>query len=123
MRNKSKLMVALLVILVSSFLSLQAGAYGLFTATPPESGQCSQCHTDWPGATHSFHTAAFSCGSCHVDELPVAVSSCASCHPAGGLLTAHSPLEGPGDMAYCGYCHAGVDNERYNIGEIKALFK
>nr|MEE4267353.1 hypothetical protein [Candidatus Krumholzibacteria bacterium] len=122
MRNKPKLMVALLVILVSSFLSLQVGAYGLFQATPPESGQCSQCHSDWPGATHTIHTG-FGCASCHVEELPVAVSSCATCHPAANLLTAHSPLEGPGDLAYCGYCHAGTGTEHFNMGEIKALFK
>lgn len=123
MRFKSTLMVALLILLAVSFFSLQVGAYGLFTAEPPESANCSQCHSDWPGTTHSVHTAAFDCGLCHTDDLPVAVNSCASCHDAADLLLLHSPLEGPGDQRYCGYCHAGTGTDERSLGNLKALYQ
>jgi hypothetical protein len=113
-----------LLIGVSILWNLQVGAYDVFTADPPASSNCSQCHTDWPGATHDFHSGAFSCDNCHNPfGTPVATSSCSACHPAGGVLELHSPLEGPGDQAYCGYCHAGVNAEERNWGEVKSLFR
>jgi hypothetical protein len=122
MRTRRTIFTTLLILSIGLLWSMQAGAYGLFTADPPESGNCSQCHTDWPGATHTVHMG-FDCGLCHVDEMPVPVSSCSGCHPAAGLLEAHSPLEGPGDMFYCGYCHDGVGNESRSWGELKDLFE
>ena len=124
MRIKRMIMAVLCVVAVSILWSLQVGAYGVFTADPPESSNCSQCHTDWPGDTHTVHQA-FSCDNCHIPfGTPVAPSSCAGCHDgATALLNLHSPLEGPGDQAYCGYCHAGVGAENLNWGETKALFR
>ena len=122
MRVKRTILGLFCVLTVSLLWSLQAGAYNVFTADPPESSNCSQCHTDWPGTTHSVHQA-FECSNCHISGEPVAPSSCAGCHGgAVAILTLHSPLEGPGDMNYCGYCHEGVGVERRNWGEIKALF-
>jgi hypothetical protein len=116
-------MIGVAVLAATSILwTLQVGAYGVFTADPPESSNCSQCHTDWPGATHNIHQA-FECNNCHIPfGSPVEPSACSACHVAADILTLHSPLEGPGDMAYCGYCHAGVDSESRNWGEVKALF-
>lgn len=123
MRIKLTFKITLLVLVLGTLWSLQAGAYNLFTAEPPEASNCSQCHSDWPGATHSVHTAAFDCGVCHTDDLPVPVNACAGCHPAADLLTLHSPLEGPGDMNYCGYCHAGTDTYEGTLDHLKALYR
>ncbi len=122
MRIKRTLLATLLIVTACTFWSLQAGAYGVFTADPTDSGKCSQCHTDWPGATHTVHTA-FSCSLCHSGSDPVAPSSCLTCHDGADLLNLHSPLAGPGDAAYCGYCHAGVNTEDHSWGEMKALFR
>lgn len=123
MRIRRMIPVLLLVLAVSLLWNLQVGAYGIFTAEPPESGNCSQCHTDWPGATHTMHQA-FDCDSCHIPfGSPVASSACAGCHDGeDAILELHSPFEGPADMAYCGYCHEGVSAESRNWGEVKALF-
>ena len=121
MRTKLTLTTMLLVLAIGALWSVQVGAYGVFTADPPEASNCSQCHTDWPGATHTVHQA-FDCSACHAND-PVQTNSCAGCHDAGDLLDLHSPLEGLGDMAYCGYCHAGVGTEKRNLGEMKALFQ
>jgi hypothetical protein len=122
MRIKPTLKIAVLVLLTVSFYSLQAGAYNLFSADPPESANCSQCHTDWPGATHTVHQA-FACSLCHTDDLPVAVNACSGCHVAENMLELHSPLEGPGDLNYCGYCHEGTDTDWRSLGDLKALFR
>jgi hypothetical protein len=121
---KRTILAVVCVLAVSILWNLQVGAYGLFTADPPESSRCSQCHTDWPGATHTDHQS-FSCSTCHGDfSNPVASSSCSGCHNgAAALLDLHAPLEGPGDQSYCGYCHLGVDAESRNWGEVKSLFR
>jgi len=123
MRIKRMLVAVVLLLAVTVLWNLQVGAYDVFTADPPPSSNCSQCHTDWPGATHTDHQA-FDCDSCHMRfGSPVEPSSCAGCHDgAESLLNLHSPFEGPGDMAYCGYCHDGVSSESRNWGEVKALF-
>ena len=123
MRITRTLLALLCVLAVSVLWNLQVGAYGVFTADPPESSNCTQCHTDWPGATHTVHQA-FSCNNCHIPfGTPVAPSACTGCHDgATAILTLHSPLEGPGDQSYCGYCHAGVGAESRNWGGVKALF-
>jgi hypothetical protein len=113
---------ALLILSIGIFWGLQAGAYGLFTADPPESGNCSQCHSDWPGDAHTVHMS-FDCGLCHVDDAPVPVSSCNGCHDPAELLDLHSPLEGPGDQFFCGYCHEGVTAEAHDWSELKQLFE
>ena len=124
MRIRRTVIAVVSLLAISILWNPQVGAYGVFTAEPPESSNCSQCHTDWPGATYTVHQD-FSCNNCHIPfGTPVAPSSCASCHGgAETLLNLHSPLEGPGDQRYCGYCHAGVDNESQNWGEVKALYK
>jgi len=124
MRIKRTILGLLCVLTVAILWNLQVGAYGVFTADPPESSNCSQCHTDWPGATHSFHQS-FACDNCHPDFItPVVSSSCTGCHNgASSILNLHSSLEGPGDMRYCGYCHEGVGAESRNWGEVKALFR
>lgn len=122
MRSRRTLTITLLILAVGVFWSLQAGAYGLFTADPAEAGNCSQCHTDWPGDTHTVHMS-FSCDNCHVDDAPVPVSSCSGCHPAGALLELHAPLVGPGDGQQCGVCHEGVANEAQSWSELKELFE
>lgn len=115
-------MIGVVVLVISMLWNLQVGAYSVFKADPPESSNCSQCHSDWPGATHTVHQA-FDCSSCHIPfGSPVETSTCSVCHNAADLLTLHSPLEGPGDQSYCGYCHAGVSSETRNWGEVKALF-
>lgn len=111
------------VLTVCLLWTVQVGAYSLFTSDPPESANCSQCHSDWPGSTHSVHTALFDCNACHAASDPVAVVTCLTCHNAGDLMSTHSPVPGPGDMAYCGYCHAGVNSESRRLGEVKALFQ
>jgi len=122
MRIKLTLKIVLLVLAIGTFWSIQAGAYGLFTAEPAESGQCSQCHLDWPGETHSVHTS-FSCSLCHVDEEPVPSNACSGCHTASEVLELHSPLVGPGDQKYCGYCHQGTANDVRTLDQIKALYQ
>jgi len=115
-------LASLLVLTVVALFGLQAGAYTLFTADPPESGRCTQCHDDWPGATHTFHQT-FACSNCHINDDPVAPTACLNCHELVDIFDLHSPLEGPGDMNYCGYCHEGVSNETHSWGEMKALFE
>jgi hypothetical protein len=122
MRIKQTILATILVLTICTFWSLQVGAYGLFTADPPASGQCSQCHTDFPGATHDVHTAAFNCSACHSFPNPVQTSTCIVCHDGSDTLNLHGGLQGPGDEYYCGYCHAGVDTETQSWGELKALF-
>jgi len=122
MRIKQMLPAILLVLTICTFWSLQVGAYSLFTADPPESSRCTQCHTDWPGATHDFHQGETSCSTCHSFPDPVQPMACLNCHDSGDVFDAHSPLEGPGDTNYCGYCHGGVGAETQSWGELKALF-
>lgn len=124
MRIKRTFLGLLCVLAVSFLWNLQVDAYDVFTATPPESANCSQCHTDWPGATHTFHRT-FSCDNCHIPfGTPVESNACSGCHDGeAAILTLHSPLEGPGDQSYCGYCHESVGAESHNWGEIKALFR
>ncbi len=124
MKFKRTMIGVVVLVAISILWNLEVGAYGVFTADPPESSNCSQCHSDWPGATHTVHQGLFDCSSCHIPfGSPVETSSCAGCHDAAGLLTQHSQLEGPGDLAYCGYCHSGVSSETRNWGEVKALFR
>ena len=124
MKFKQTMIGVVVIVAISVLWNLEVGAYGVFTADPVESGNCTQCHTDWPGATHDFHKDAFDCNSCHIPfGTPVAPSACAVCHDATELLTLHSPLEGPGDQAYCGNCHTGVNSDTRNWGEVKALFR
>lgn len=122
MRVKRTFLATLLVLTVCIFWSLQVGAYGLFTADPPASGQCTQCHTDWPGATHTLHQGLTGCATCHSFPDPVRPLACLNCHDGTATLNLHGGLQGPGDEYYCGYCHAGVDTERQSWGELKALF-
>ena len=123
MKFKRTMVGVVVLVAISMLWNLQVGAYGVFKADPPESSNCSQCHSDWPGATHTFHSDAFNCNNCHIPfNTPVETSACAVCHDAADLLTLHSPLEGPGDQAYCGYCHEGVSSETRRWGEVKALF-
>lgn len=123
--NFKRTMVGVVCLVAISVLwNLEVGAYGVFTADPTDSGKCSQCHTDWPGAAHDFHKDTFSCNDCHIPfGTPVAPSACAVCHDSTDLPTLHSAFEGPGDEAYCGYCHEGVNAETRNWGEVKALFR
>ena len=122
MRTKQTLLATLLVLTVCTFWSLQVGAYGVFHADPVDSGKCSQCHDDWPGATHTTHQS-FSCNLCHSGSDPVETSSCLTCHDGSDTMDLHTSFEGPGDAAYCGYCHAGVHTEDHSWGEMKALFR
>ena len=123
MRIKRTILALMCVLAVSILWNLQVGAYELFTAEPPESSNCSQCHTDWPGDTHTAHQD-FSCDNCHIPfGTPVATNSCTGCHDgATAIQNLHSGFEGPGDQAYCGYCHEGVAAESRNWGGVKALF-
>ena len=123
MQIKRMMIAVVLLVAVTILWNRQVVAYNVFLADPPESSNCSQCHSDWPGATHTFHQA-FACGSCHIPfGSPVETNTCSGCHNgAESLLTLHSPLEGPGDQAYCGYCHEGVGAESRNWGEVKVLF-
>ncbi len=124
MKFKRTMIGVLVLVAISIMWNVEAGAYGVFLADPVDSSNCSQCHTDWPGATHDFHSGAFSCGSCHIPfGTPVETSACAACHDAAPLLVLHSQLVGPGDMSYCGYCHDGVNAEPRKWGEVKALFQ
>lgn len=122
MNIKRTILSLLVVVTISLLWAFQVGAYSLFTSDPPDAGRCSQCHTDWPGATHTVHTA-FSCSNCHIDDDPVAPSACSGCHPAADVLTAHGGVEAPGDARYCGYCHAGVSAENRTLDELKALYQ
>lgn len=122
MRNKRMSVMITVIVAIGLLWIVQAGAYGLFTATPPEAGRCSQCHTDWPGATHTVHTA-FDCSACHADDAPVMVNACTACHGgAGGILDGHAEIEAP-NGEYCGYCHEGVGVESRTLTEVKGIFE
>jgi hypothetical protein len=119
MRIRRLIVVACLILTIGLLWSLQAGAYQLFSA---DNGRCSQCHTDWPGTTHSLHTG-FDCSACHFESDPVAVNSCTACHGgAEGILGAHADTEAP-NGEYCGYCHVGVGVENWSMTDLKELFK
>lgn len=117
MNTKRTILILMAVAAVSLFGALQASGYVLFTEVE---GNCSQCHTTWPGAEHTIHTG-FSCALCHTDEEPVPVNACATCHDPSDLLALHGPFEAPNNQ-YCGLCHEGVAAEDHSYSEIKALF-
>lgn len=122
MKIMQTLLAVLLVLAICTIGSTKVGAYSTFLADPPASGHCSQCHDDWPGATHTFHQG-FSCTNCHSGSDPVAPSSCSGCHGgASAIQNLHSSFEAPGDGNYCGFCHEGVNAETHSWGEVKALF-
>ncbi|RKZ12091.1 hypothetical protein DRQ50_12495 [bacterium] len=122
MKFKRLVLPAALVILVVSFWSFQAGAYNLFTV---EDGSCSQCHTDWPGTDHSFHSGAFDCSTCHdgsVGDNPVVTARCTACHSSEDLFNLHGGMLTPISDEYCGYCHPGVATERQSLTELRSVF-
>jgi len=113
--------VAILVVAVAMFWGLQADAYNVFTAVD---GNCSQCHTDWPGATHSVHSGAFACSTCHdgsPGDNPVLTTVCTACHDVDGLFQLHGGTEAPSGE-YCGDCHPGVGAEHHTWTELKNIF-
>ena len=120
MRIKRLVVIATLIVTVGLFWSLQAGAYQLFTA---DDGNCSQCHTTWPGeGEHSLHTG-FGCSICHFESDPVPSSSCSMCH--GGaevILQVHAGVQAPYGE-YCGYCHDAVGVECRSWTELKNIFE
>ena len=125
MKLKRMIPLTILVMTIVLAWSFQAGAYGVFESAPPEAGNCSQCHTDFPGATHSVHTAAFGCSECHVGSPganPVLVSACAACHDAGDLFMLHGGIETPSGE-YCGFCHENVGAEHHTFTELKNIFE
>ena len=123
MNLKRMIPIAILVFSITMVWSLQVGAYGLYSADPPASGNCSQCHS-FPGANHDFHTgASISCAACHGDfSAPVVTSNCAACHGAGEILDDHAGVQAP-NGEYCGYCHDGVGTESRSFTELKNIFE
>jgi hypothetical protein len=107
------LMVAATVLL----FAMQAGAYEFFLGD----NNCNQCHTDWPGDTHTFHRNAYACSVCHAED-PIPSSTCSGCHDANDLLTLHGPLV-DGEGYQCGYCHEGVGVELKTWSEMKHDFR
>ena len=121
MKIKRLLAISPLILLIVLFWALQANAYFLFSADPPEAGRCSQCHS-FPGAQHDFHQGFVSCSACHGDfSSPVESSACASCHGAATILDLHAGVEAP-NGEYCGYCHEGVGVEHRSWTELKNIF-
>jgi len=117
--RKSRILVSvLLVVAIGLFWSIQAGAYYLFSGE----NNCDQCHTDFPGDTHTFHIdAGISCASCHEVE-PIPSSACSACHLVDDLLVLHAPLED--QMGYqCSDCHESTGAESRSLTDLKKLFE
>jgi hypothetical protein len=122
MTLKRLIAVTPLLLAVALLWAFQANAYFLVTSSPPDAGNCNQCHS-FPGANHDFHTGAgIACSACHGDfSGPVETSACSSCHGAQSILDAHAGVEAP-NGEYCGYCHEGVGTESHSWTELKNIF-
>lgn len=119
MTTKRTILILMAATALVLFGALQASGYVLFDVDVE--GDCAQCHTTWPGAEHTIHTAAFDCTACHTGSDPVPVSACSACHEVPDVLDLHGPLEAPNGQ-YCGLCHEGVAAESHSFTEIKELF-
>lgn len=118
MKSKRKsVVVTLLVVGVALLWSLQAGAYIFFAGD----NNCSQCHTEWPGTSHDFHSASFNCTLCHVDEGVVQNNTCVACHDFTEMMVLHGPFIDGGGFQ-CGYCHEGVSAEERSWSDVKNQF-
>ena len=121
MKFKRLVLPAVLVLLIVLFWSFQAGAYNQFTAVD---GNCSQCHTTWPGDQHTGHSGSFACSTCHdgsVGDNPVLTAVCTACHGSSGLFDLHGGTETPSGE-YCGYCHPGVATKQWSLTELRNIF-
>jgi len=104
--NAKRWMVAAVTLSLAAALlwSLQAGAYETFAGA----NACNQCHTDWPGATHTTHGAmpGVACADCHAVD-PITPNECIACHDRTALFQGHGGLIDQ-DGYQCGFCHEGV---------------